>query len=703
MHRNIEEVVDHVVEAFCDLTYVQHAPVAIYHHFIDYIHLLCFAPVNVVLRSGGMRMFSVPQFAAVAPTRDTGEADESHLLDRYEDADCGVTIDVYGLHESAQLPVGTLKLLVEGIRLRSPAAGAYLAVALTDGIFDHRRLPAVPKSRPGERVLDPEVLLEAAGRLRDRLAPTWKQFLSHEDLRNQLCEDPRKHPLVHQTVRAGAAIRYVPVSHYTRNVQVGRGLHPLPYEICRLGSSQVVIPETGMPPRQPEFEDLSLYGGHLQVGFEDGEYAVAIPIHVGGTAWLVVTLFPAAGFSGWRQVLRFYSLALPRLAEDVRTIAQDAFLDAIRLVLRIHAPWTTGRAWSLEQLNDRLFQLSMVFPYPVVCINDVPFGQADVSPDGHPIRVDIQEEARPLPAELEYRPLTARTVRDECMDELRAYEQQWVKQTDALVAGVYKIGHQLGHTVAPLKVMLKEVQRLLLEYRETGEESLLNDLGQSVGHAVLIGEKADRKSLILDVIATATLENTAQKTFLKATKPDWRNDEPFVLDLEGLERLSGEQWTFVGASPVDLRCRGALSITIGPWLQDQLHRWWRPTDRAYMEILHEIIFNAGRYGKVAPQTRKVWVDVYLDEVVEGDQTRTVLVFENDRRHPNVDLTIPYDGVWYEWPTGKGAPSGGLYFLTMFTERTDIGRIYTRLSRNASQELFAIALWFRGMTVTTTTS
>lgn len=680
-----------VTEAFCALTYVQHTPVAIYHHFIDYIHLLCFAPVNVVLQSGGMRLFSVPQFTAPS------QPDISSLLDRYEDPDSGVTIAVYGLHESARLRPKTIETLITGIRKRSPAAGNYLTAALTDGVFNRGEIKQSPQSQRQSISLDADIFLAATKRLGDRLSSVWKQYLSHEDLLQQLREPPGTGASSLQPVRIRASVKYVPASDYLRQITAAGINYPLRYAVYRVGDFTSV--DTGSePPAPPALEDLSLYGGHLQVAVENHTCAVTIPVHVGGTAWLVATLFPKSSSTAWREVLRFYSLALPRLAEEIRTIAQESFLEAVRTMFRTHAPWSTDRAWDLEQLNERLFQLSMLFPYPVVYIEDAPLNQADISPDGHPIRIIVQQEARPLPAELEYRPLSPRTVRDECMDELRVYEQQWVKQTDALVAGVYKIGHQLGHAVAPLQAMLNDAQRVLLKYRTTHQESLLDDLSQSVLHAGLIGEKANRKSLILDMLATATLENSARQTFLKPGKQAWRTDEPFVLDHDGIIRSAGEPWTFVGASPANLASTGFLSIEIQPWLHDSSHHTWRPADRFYTEFFHEILLNAGHHGKVSAE-RQVNVDVSVEHPTSSGLPQMLLVFENERRHAHVNLTVPSDGRWHEWPTGKGAPSGGLYFLTMFAERTEIGHIYTRLRGEPGRELFAIGLWFRGMVLT----
>lgn len=120
-------------------------------------------------------------------------------------------------------------------------------------------------------------------------------------------------------------------------------------------------------PRDPDEEDRDRLEDEFYAAFGPEARIVYFPIHVGGTPWITLySLSSAERAMDWMHFLHLYRQVIPRIAEQLREFARQAFIqaleEAIQVPIREQAKWSTKQ---IDQINRSWRETSLVFPFPV--------------------------------------------------------------------------------------------------------------------------------------------------------------------------------------------------------------------------------------------------------------------------------------------------------------------------------------------------
>lgn len=217
---------------------------------------------------------------------------------------------------------------------------------------------------------------------------------------------------------------------------------------------------------------------------------------------------------------------------------------------------------------------------------------------------------------------------------------------------------------------------------------------RAVEETVQVHETSLRIATILDILASATLEGVGRDVFLK--KENWRTQNDFVVDAGVLEKFARTNWGVGNLARVDLRLDRFSPLLISPWIEEGEEKWM-PIHDCYSQFLAETFINAGKSRACEDETLRVPLEIWTELIpLESDDAhRWALVSENPRRDRTLKTPCPPDGRWHEWPITRSSFTGGLYFLTMFGKRTELGDVRVRIRDDGERQFVAIALAFRG--------
>jgi hypothetical protein len=174
--------------------------------------------------------------------------------------------------------------------------------------------------------------------------------------------------------------------------------------------------------------------------------ALAVPMHVGRIAWLVV-LFVFFEEEERQVELAYYIVQniVPVLFENIASLARDEYLKLIRA--NALTSFRSGK-FDVGDLNERFTQLSQIFPYK----------QWYLSSDSNPYGIIAFDEANYLhereegPStgklfDFEFRPIRPGSVRDRLQDTAHEVQHELKRQQEARHGADEDIGHALKNIV----------------------------------------------------------------------------------------------------------------------------------------------------------------------------------------------------------------------------------------------------------------
>ncbi len=437
----------------------------------------------------------------------------------------------------------------------------------------------------------------------------------------------------------------------------------------------------------------ALQSGHLQVArTEAGGLDVAIPAHVGGAPWVVASMRVGADPDGWREILRFYTYTFTTLAALIRSEAADAYLDLIGEKLQSKA-FVEDPLGGLDEVNRKLGSLAHVYPFSPIQLHGSAEGGRSRHFHRNPPEAHISPD-RPIPAQVEYRPLKPERLLAAAASELAAIDRKQVARTDALVGGVYKFSHQLVHRLLPLRNELDALEERICDL----SDEVPGDLRRRAEGTVDLCRKAQGFATVLDVLSTAILNGDGAKAF--SEKDRSCSTESLLIDEEYLNRFASRHHAAYSVrAHTDLT--DFIPFRIEPGIHSSKGRV-RPADEFYEEVLGEALLNAARRGERSEDVRAVpliissnWEHPDASSRAEETPGLWVVTMENPCSHATAkELNIAPDGTWEPWPRDGKSPKGGLYFIGLLLRRTEMGRAWVRVENRSSGPSFGLRLGLR---------
>ena len=673
-HERRFEAVARQLEA---LPFLEQDPLSMVRTFIDGIHLACFNPVRVAVElESGYTIDSNPLLDVSASTSRVIRPDRAikrlRLWAPEDDLASTEALILAGL-----LP--PLERALEG------------NVAVAGQGWSRHSSPSVVSS-PDEFAsstsdVDPVQALERFRPFHADLMEAFSLWLGPEMRRHGFELPQGRRPVLEGSPFAVSVQATGPSAVAGAQHSRGRGNLPLvPFhelaagEACPFShSSGSTAPETAV-----------FASGCLQVGADSGSerFRISMPIFVGDVPWLCLSTSVSDSFESWDRIRRFQLFSLPRFSDQVE--------DSVRAVLITEAreavhEMGAGEAPSLDHLNEHLSQLAEFLPIPSLQV------QSEVTErfwgDWMAAPANVVDVARPGNATDPGRPRHfGAELASVIESELAALRASKRTASDAMVMGVYMIGHQLGHVMRPVRTHLARAAK--------GDA---DEVRFSIRDAQVWAAKAERVSAILNILGTSAKEGNGAEAFMNRKAMNrgmsveeelgsgvWCRPDGLVIDEAFLARASAHSWEGVNAARVQVNCATLRPLTIDPWIRDGSGARWRPADFCYEELFQELFLNAGKYGGM-----KGKADVRVSTGSDGEG-RPLVVLENPVAHDG-KIRIEDAGAseWTPWLRGPATPNGGLYFLALFAKRLGFGELLFRVRQSGGHPHFAVAIRFEG--------
>jgi hypothetical protein len=216
--------------------------------------------------------------------------------------------------------------------------------------------------------------------------------------------------------------------------------------------------------------------------------ALAVPMHVGRNAWLVV-LFVFADIEEHRVELAYHIVRaiVPVLFENIASLARDEYLKLIR-----DDALTSFRSgkFDIGDLNNRFRDLAQVFPYKewYLSTDKNQYGVVAFDETNY-----LHEREKPMADKLfdfEFRPIRRDVVRDRLQDTAREVQYELKSQQDARHGADEGIGHALKNIVdltnwtealALLRSLIRNYDRLVARNQQQEILTRLHVASRSLG------------------------------------------------------------------------------------------------------------------------------------------------------------------------------------------------------------------------------
>jgi hypothetical protein len=268
-----------------------------------------------------------------------------------------------------------------------------------------------------------------------------------------------------------------------------------------------------------------------------------------------------------------------------------------------------------------------------------------------------------------------------------------------LAEGAYRIGHPLAQHAGRLRDTIITIEDYLREKRDMACVDTQVRLGRRyASRTVALGH-------MLDLISRAISEpTTGDRIFL--VKREWHESTRPYDVVSALKRVlvevnQGEGDEGKGhricVPDADWKCFGNIAIAL--WIKNgDLSA--RPADFFYDEIFTEIVTNAFRCGRQAEgqvPLRLAVENLCVPEVGRGYSK--CLVFANVAQK-EVDVR-PFGiaaNKWEQWNLSSSGGVGGLFFVANCLEKTRAGRLFARVEKTCSGDIFKIGLCLEGLKV-----